>query len=87
MYKQRSVESTRNNSLVYIYLATHPSIGAKRTIGVYEASHEYIVMWDDDDVLPPRTLQERIAPLVRGDADVRNLRCNPRCNVRARNAP
>jgi len=58
------------NGLVYIYSPVQLSIGAKRNLGVSEASKDIIVMWDDDDVLPSGALKERILPILMGEADV-----------------
>ena len=55
----------------HIIVTGADSIGAKRNAGVSEASHDIILMYDDDDVLGPDYI--RLAVPFLDDADVTGL--------------
>lgn len=50
------------------------SLGAKRNLGVTEASGDVIAQWDDDDWYAPARLRRQLEPILRGAADITALR-------------
>ena len=51
--------------VVYIPLTKKTSIGAKRNLGVERASHDILLMMDDDDHYPSTSFRRRVAYLLK----------------------
>jgi Glycosyl transferase family 2/Methyltransferase domain len=59
-----------SETVTYLRLDGHHSIGAKRNIGCEVARGDYIAHWDDDDWYAPWRLSTQLSELLRSGADV-----------------
>jgi glycosyltransferase involved in cell wall biosynthesis len=57
----------------YLRVERRISIGAKRNLACAEARGEIVAHWDDDDWYSADRLEQQIAPILRGDAEITGL--------------
>ncbi|MDA8018111.1 MAG: glycosyltransferase [Thermoanaerobaculia bacterium] len=62
-----------NAAVRYLQMPGHPSIGAKRNLGISEARGDLIAHWDDDDWYAEDRLSAQIEPILAGEADITGL--------------
>jgi O-antigen biosynthesis protein len=57
----------------YVRVDRRISIGAKRNLACAEARGEIVAHWDDDDWYSPDRLEQQVAPILRGEAEITGL--------------
>jgi len=65
-FSKSCVENGKDLQIIYVPLDKKQTVGYKRNAGIERASHDIIMMMDDDDHYPETSLRRRVAWLTRG---------------------